>query len=128
MNLIWWAKKGYNMIELVLSTRDLQTINEALNYAIEQVKMSSGEIQVVSDKEYTQLAVLTTLNYRIEKEIKATVNASMRRVEKVLDRTLTNAGHNLLKRDWKAFYAKPEDYKDSVVVEMVLQYLRDTDL
>lgn len=116
------------MIKLVLSTRDLQTINEALNYAIEQVKMSSGEIQVVSDKEYTQLAVLTTLNYRIEKEIKATVNASMRRVEKVLDRTLTNAGHNLLKRDWKAFYAKPEDYKDSVVVEMVLQYLRDTDL
>lgn len=47
-------------------------------------------------------------------------------VEYVLDRVLTDAGHKLLKREWKAFYYAPRDYEDTIIVDMVLQYLRET--
>lgn len=51
--------------------------------------------------------------------------AQQDKVEHILDRQLTDSGIALIKNDWKAFYNNPEEYKDSVVIDMILQYLRE---
>ena len=116
------------MLELVLNVYDLQNIKDVLDYAIDQVQSSNGEIKVLSNEEYSQLDTLSILNCRIEKELIAKHNLQRRKVENVLDRVLTDIGHTILQRDWKAFYDDPEDYTNSVVLEMIRQYLRDIEL
>lgn len=113
------------MLKLVLDIQDLQNLQEIINYAIDQVETSGGDITVIHDTEYDQLAVLKVLSHRIEGEIEANVDVHHQLIDEVLDRQLTIHGYRLLERDWKAFYADPKSYADSVVVEMVRQYLRE---
>lgn len=59
------------MLRLVLDTRDIITLSEVVNYAIDQVESSNGDITVLSDTEYNQLDVLKVLSHRISVELEA---------------------------------------------------------
>lgn len=46
-------------------------------------------------------------------------------IENILDMWLTTTQLEAIKEDWKAFYNSPLDYKDTIVVYMVKQFVNE---
>lgn len=51
-----------------------------------------------------------------------------KRLELVLEMNLNDLQVEALKRGWNAFYNSPEQYKNSIVVDMVKQYLNEHEM
>lgn len=46
-------------------------------------------------------------------------------IENVMDMWLTQKQIETIKTEWKAFYENPMQYKNSVVIDMVKQFLKE---
>ena len=46
-------------------------------------------------------------------------------LENVLDMWLTQKQIETIKTEWKAFYENPKQYKNSVVIDMIKQFLKE---
>lgn len=47
------------------------------------------------------------------------------RIEKVLNQKLTNTQFKAIYKDWNAFSKDPEKYQNSIVIDMIKQYINE---
>lgn len=65
------------------------------------------------------------MSYKSNKSLRKGETIMKERIENVLKQNVSPEILSKMETEWKAFYHNPEKYSDSIVIEMVCQWIKE---